>query len=84
MSSVYWAVSEGQFDAHNANDGYYLPTQHDIDNLLKMAVTAVNDNPYWRVDLLDTHCIWAVRMLNRANLSKNITVYSIRKSLSYI
>jgi len=76
MSTVYG--DKGQFDAHNANDGYYLPTQYDIDNLVKMAITADSNNPYWRVDLLATHCIWAVRMLNRANFgNRNIIIYNV-------
>lgn len=44
---------------------------------------------YWKVDLLNTHCIWAVRMLNRTDFcKKNITsikllyiIYAVRSNI---
>lgn len=52
------------YEAGKANDGIYLPSGHEQDSLAH--TTASEEEPWWRVDLEQTHCVWAVRVLNRA------------------
>ena len=48
------------FDAGKAVDGIYQ-TEH---AQLSAAVSTHVDNPWWRVDLGEEHCVWAVNIVN--------------------
>jgi len=49
------------FRAEKAVDGIYeLP-----EDSLSMAHSKLETRPWWRVDLGDVHCVWAVNILNR-------------------
>ncbi|XP_067939534.1 tigger transposable element-derived protein 6-like [Watersipora subatra] len=62
MSSLYAA----QYSGDKAVDGIYMP----IDGELSSLITTQNEqNPWWRVDLEKPHCISAVNILNRGNLT---------------
>jgi len=49
------------FEAKFAVDGVYRPSG----NLLSLAHSNKENRPWWRVDLGDVHCVWAVNILNR-------------------
>jgi len=50
------------FDADKAVDGIYIsPTLR-----ASMAHSKEELRPWWRVDLVVIHCVWAVNILNRA------------------
>ena len=68
LSSTYTHNKYGSFEASKANDGVYCPqtTTSDVE-LSSLAHSKREDNPWWRVDLLRVHCIWAVNILNRGN-----------------
>jgi len=79
MSSVYLDPDGEDFhDASKAVDGIYeLPN---IDESL--AHSKYKTRPWWRVDLGDVHCVWAVNILNRYHgkhyrLITNFRVYFI-------
>ena len=55
-------------EASYANDGVYRPLFPNITyELSSLAHSLREDNPWWRVDLLRVHCIWAVNILNRGD-----------------
>ena len=58
------------FEAGKAVDGIY-ETDY---SLTSVAVSTHVDNPWWRVDLGEEHCVWAVNILNVAGKKTNITV----------
>jgi len=60
LSSVYDSI---KFPASEAVDGIY--TQNGIET--SMAHSKKESRPWWRVDLVDIHCVWAVNILNRGN-----------------
>lgn len=62
MSSALYATTLG---AELGNDGVY-PTS-DVEMMFH---TRREDNPWWRVDLLDTYCIQAVYFMNRGHLAQ--------------
>jgi len=47
--------------AKSAIDGVYEP----LDELYSLAHSNKETRPWWRVDLGDVHCVWAVNILNR-------------------
>lgn len=52
----------GLFPASKANDGIY-----DVgSDYASMAHSSAYNNPWWRVNLLSSYCVHAVRILNRA------------------
>ena len=52
------------YEAGKAVDGLYLPG--DADEGQSLIHTWHTANPWWRVDLEETHCITSVNILNRA------------------
>jgi len=70
MSSVY--VGEkvlNTFEAEKAVDGVY-----EQEKIIKSLAHSIHETrPWWRVDLGDVHCVWAVNILNRFN-SKSVYV----------
>jgi len=50
------------YDAAKAVDGIYEPTDGVYASI---AHSEVENRPWWRVDLGDVHCVWAVNILNR-------------------
>jgi len=48
--------------ASEAVDGIYIPKLE-----RSMAHSREELRPWWRVDLVDVYCVWAVNILNRAN-----------------
>ena len=49
------------YGAGNAVDGIYIPS-----NIPSLTHTLGTDNPWWRVDLNGTYCVWAVNVLIRS------------------
>ena len=49
------------YEASKAVDGVYIPPTV----YASLAVIDYSTNPWWRVDLGQVHCIWAMRLLNR-------------------
>jgi len=49
------------FEAEKVVDGIYEPPE----DRLSMAHSKEETRPWWRVDLGDVHCVWAVNILNR-------------------
>ena len=75
MSSVY-TVESTNYDlkAAFANDGIYRPPGNRvIDDIVSLAHTLSEKNPWWMVDLERAYCIWAVRILNRGNFCKYLS-----------
>ena len=64
QSATFMGGSEYTYEAGKAVDGIYLPNE--LHGLTSIAVTKSLLNPWWRVDLGQVHCIWAVNILNRA------------------
>jgi len=60
LSSVYVGV-KGVYGAEFLVDGIYEPS----DTQSSMAHSNEETRPWWRVDLGDIHCVWAVNILNR-------------------
>ena len=52
------------FEAGKAVDGIYLPDEPP--EYASVAATTKLSNPWWRVDLGQVRCIWAVNVLNSA------------------
>lgn len=75
------------YSASKAVDGVYLPSDNaGMDAYASLAHSNHETNPHWRVDLEGVHCIWAVRILNRAegkHLFIGIFVYLFINSLIY-
>jgi len=62
MSSVYDQHSlPFNFEAASAVDGFYKL----VDSRYSLAHSLGETRPWWRVDLGDVHCVWAVFVLNR-------------------
>ena len=74
MSSVLLYTKHGiirSLVAAFGNDGIYRPPGNTvIEEVISLAHTEEEDNPWWMVDLEDVYCIWAVRILNRGILFK--------------
>ena len=64
LSASYADSSGYTFEADKAVDGIYVPGGEDRD-YASVAISANMLNPWWRVDLGQLHCIWAVNILNR-------------------
>jgi len=60
LSSLY---PKDNFLASKAVDGIYIEPGVET----SMAHSRPEHRPWWRVDLVDIHCVWAVNILNRAN-----------------
>jgi len=58
LSSVYDPI---RFSASEAVDGIYI--ENGIET--SMAHSKLEHRPWWRVDLVDIYCVWAVNILNR-------------------
>ena len=68
LSASYAGSSGYTFEAGKAVDGIYVPEGVDRD-YASVAISANMLNPWWRVDLGQLHCIWAVNILNRGGES---------------
>ena len=66
LSSTYTSGRFGFLEAKYANDGVYR-SHGNISELSALAHSHKEDNPWWRVELLRVHCIWAVNILNRGD-----------------
>ena len=66
LSSTYHDFLFGLHKASYANDGVYRP-QDTVAEWSSLAHSHEEDNPWWRVDLLRVHCVWAVNILNRGD-----------------
>jgi len=62
LSSMYVSRSGIEHVAAYAVDGIYDVDQPDR---VSMAHSQFELRPWWRVDLVGTHCVWAVNVLNR-------------------
>ena len=62
--ATYPDVDGYTFEAGKAVDGIYMPGGVNSD-YASIAVSVNMLNPWWRVDLGQLHCIWAVNILNR-------------------
>lgn len=58
LSSVYRSET---YPASKAVDGIYTENA----NVVSFANSNEEHRPWWRVDLVDIHCVWAVKILNR-------------------
>ena len=77
MSSVY-TVESINYDlkAAFANDGIYFPPGNSvIDEIVSLAHTLNENNPWWMVDLEHVYCIWAVRILNRGTFCNYLSFH---------
>jgi len=54
------------YSAPGAVDGIYLVDDM-LDGTASMAHSKKENRPWWRVDLVDIYCVWAVNILNRGN-----------------
>jgi len=61
MPSVYVDQVGYSYGAEFLVDGLYEPS----DTQSSMAHSEVETRPWWRVDLGDVYCVWAVNILNR-------------------
>lgn len=52
--------------AGKCTDGIYLPSDVGLDEPQSLCNTAHEINPWLRINLESAHCVWAVRILNRA------------------
>jgi len=52
-----------KYYASKAVDGIYTEPEDES----SMAHSRHERRPWWRVDLVDIHCVWAVNILNRVN-----------------
>jgi len=69
MSSVYVRKNGHPLSAASAVDGIYK-----VKNEYQSLAHSKNEiRPWWRVDLGDVHCVWAVSILNRYK-SKSISM----------
>ena len=72
MSSVLTHTNGGikyHLTAAFANDGIYYPLDNSAkEELVSLAHTEKENNPWWMVNLEGVYCIWAVRILNRGIL----------------
>ena len=74
MSSLHIGPYIQTFEAGKAVDGIYLPIGiHEFSSIVH--TIAIDKSPWWRVNLERIHCIWAVRILNRASQSKILKKY---------
>jgi len=62
LSSMYVLSSGIEHAASNAVDGVYDENNPDRFSLVS---SHFEHRPWWRVDLVGTHCVWAVNILNR-------------------
>ena len=63
LSSIYPNPEGGLYTADHAVDGIHSPpADHER---LSIAHTKEEDKPWLRVNLEESYCIWAVRVLNR-------------------
>ena len=53
-----------------AVDGIYLPGERS--EYSSLMVNGLHENPWWRVDLLQLHCVTAVNILNRAGVPNQV------------
>jgi len=60
LSSLY---RKNKFFASDAVDGIYAEPEVES----SMAHSRRELRPWWRVDLVDIYCVWAVNILNRGN-----------------
>jgi len=71
-----------KYDASKAVDGIY--TELEVET--SIAHSTLEHRPWWRVDLVDIHCVWAVNILNRGNgmlhVLMNLFIYELQ-SLSF-
>ena len=68
MSSVWSHTIRGTkypLKAAFGNDGIYNPGSLTSEEVVSLAHTDKENNPWWMVDLEGVYCIWAVRILNR-------------------
>lgn len=63
-SSVF--PTDESLTADKAVDGIYLPPPALNDRLSLAHTDASNSKPWLRVDIGRVHCIWGIRILNRA------------------
>ena len=83
LSSTYDSSHVGLHKASYANDGVYRPQGTiGIAELSSIAHSLREDNPWWRVDLLRLHCIWAVNVLNRGDC-KYILDISVEPKINF-
>jgi len=54
-------TSEISHEAEKAVDGIYISDNHRE----SIAHSLLEYRPWWRVDLVDIYCVWAVNILNR-------------------
>ena len=66
QSSTFIDASPQTYGSEKAVDGIYLPSELSIYETASLAYTLQSRNPWWRVDLEQSHCISAVNILNRA------------------
>lgn len=64
QKATYVGSSAFTFEAGKAVDGIYIPDNPHS----SAAAIAETTDPWWRVDLAQPHCIWAVRLLNRPGM----------------
>ena len=55
-------------DAQKAVDGVYLPS----DSIYSSLAYSGDVFPWWRVDLGDVHCVWAVNIFNKPKKRNNV------------
>jgi len=68
LSSEYQNLKANRsFQAAMAVDGIYEPS----DPFASLASSIRENRPWWRVDLEDVHCVWAVNILNRYTSKRN-------------
>jgi len=80
LSSDYIVkTSEICHRAEKAVDGIYISDNHRE----SIAHSLLEYRPWWRMDLVDTYCVWAVNILNRG-ISKWQTVIICGCYFSYI
>ena len=83
LSSTFDSSHVGLHKASYANDGVYRPQGTiGVAELSSIAHSLREDNPWWRVDLLRIHCIWAVNILNRWDRFPNVSLirYKVNRS----
>ena len=55
----------GDFPSSRAVDGIYYPPSLQLETI-SLAHSDTSYMPWWRVNLLDIHCVWGVLIFNRA------------------
>lgn len=67
MAPPYTNSNGTYYLASKANDGVYIQVPEEDDQIPFLTRTGAAFGPYWRVNLGSVHCVWAVRILNRAS-----------------